>query len=130
MIKRFSVECVLFWMEVEVFRAVPAQAENERRETAIHIVARYIMADAQLKLDCLPAEVREQVESSVMGYDILTPSIFDEAQSIVLRYMENESWEDFLRSKDCAKLMDRLRRHDTIRQHLVSAGMVGTIPSV
>ena len=150
LVKRFSVENVLFWMEVELYRASASpgasfydthggsdaldrmyysEEANLRvdrgalQAEAKAIVERYIMADAHLVLAAVDDTTKVNLQRSVEA-GICTPDLFDRAQQLVYEHMQNECWDDFLNSRDCRRAMRKVKKQETIRSRLIGAGMI------
>ena len=154
LVKRFSVENVLFWMEVELFRAVSSgsimieggvekssdlldrrlyHSENASSSEiggtfiqmeARAIVKRYLIKDAHLELTQSVDESTRRRIERSVEAGICTSDLFDDAQNMVYEYLQRECWHDFLNSNDCRRAMRKVKRQETIRSRLIGAGMI------
>ena len=153
MVKRFSVENVLFWMEVELYRAnssptisfydnhggsdaldrmyhseeADLQLQRVDRDTmeaeARSIVKRYVIREAHLALTAVNDVTKMNIERRVDA-GIFSSDMFDDAQTMVYEYMKAECWDDFLQSTDCRRGMRKVEKQETIRSRLIVAGMI------
>ena len=152
LVKRFSVENVLFWMEIELYRVTAdgdAAFYNNRGQSdplnrmyqsedsdpnakvnrallqseARAIVERYLMPEAHLALMAVDDATKVHIQRSVEA-GICTADLFDTAQQMVYDYIKKECWEDFLNSSDCRRAMRKVKRQETIRSRLIGAGMM------
>ncbi len=115
-IKEFSVENLLFWLDVELFAAgISCDIEDnyfEERETAViharYIYLTYINSNAPLQVN-LSDDIRKDVTWPIDDEDNVERNMFDEAQVAVYqlmkghtftRFEESTEWEECVRRKE------------------------------
>jgi len=115
----FSVENLIFWLDVRAFKKI----ENNQTmlERAIEIYDKFFLKDSpfQLNLDDVVVapikktmkEAKEQMEASSISPDTLAliPTIFDEAQLFAFDLMATTSFFRFKKHQLCKELVSKLQ---------------------
>ncbi|CAG8652865.1 18216_t:CDS:2, partial [Racocetra persica] len=112
-IREFSVENLLFWLDIELFAAGTCDIEDnyfeEQQSTIIHakyIYLTYIGANAPLQVN-LSDEIRKDITWPLDDDCIVERNMFDEAQEAVYQLMKGHSFARFELSpewKECEKI--------------------------
>ncbi|CAI2178559.1 20279_t:CDS:2 [Funneliformis geosporum] len=111
-IKEFSVENLLFWLDVELFVAGVTDIEDnyfEEQQTAVihakYIYLTYISTNSPLQVN-LSDEIRGDITWPIDDDDIVERNMFDEAQVAIYQLMKGHTFirfEDSFEWEECAR---------------------------
>ncbi|RGB36296.1 hypothetical protein C1646_697504 [Rhizophagus diaphanus] len=112
-IKEYSVENLLFWLDVELFAAgnscdIEDNYFEEQQTAAIHaryIYYTYIYSDAPLQVN-ISDEIRRDINWPIDDDDVVERNMFDEAQEAVYQLMKGYTFigfEDSPEWQECAR---------------------------
>ncbi|RKP04486.1 RGS domain-containing protein, partial [Thamnocephalis sphaerospora] len=114
--RELTLESLLFYLEVQVFREMILMAPDEPPRSSVdlghyarYIYDTYVDVDAPLQIN-LSEEVREEVAAT----DRYWAGMFDEAQDMVRALMKRHSYVRFEASDGYARLQ-RMRQQDPAR---------------
>ncbi|CAG8503271.1 3342_t:CDS:2, partial [Cetraspora pellucida] len=121
-IREFSVENLLFWLDIELFAAGTCEIEDnyfEDQQSAIihakYIYLTYIGSNAPLQVN-LSDEIRKDITWPLDDDCIVERNMFDEAQEAVYQLMKGHSFTRFESSpewKECEKIkMDDSKEYE------------------
>jgi len=120
LIKECTVENLLLWVEIEIFK------DNSTVRHAQRIFNKYLNDDPVLEVTTVSDELKKMVFDRITntGKLVEVSHIFDEVQKEIFEYMKRESYPRFLPSAESRMLLDILDHEEFLRQSLKDSGMM------
>jgi hypothetical protein len=109
-----SVHCqenIMFWLDVEDYKRSPASAYFVKQ--ASKIFNKYVRAGAKQEVN-IPSDARAEVEA---GLATAPPSLFNRAQLIIFKLMQNDLYPRFLKSPYLAEVLTEFKAQGGEKRH-------------
>jgi len=120
LIKECTVENLLLWVEIEIFK------DNSTKRHALRIFNKFLKDEPELEITTVSDELKNQVFNRIKNtsYQDDLSLIFEEVQKEIFAYMKRESYPRFLASTQSRILMDILDSEEFLSQSLQDSGMM------
>jgi len=120
LIKECTVENLLLWVEIEIFK------DNSTVRHAQRIFNKYLNDDPVLEVTTVSDKLKKLVFDRITNTDELVEvsHIFDEVQKEIFEYMKRESYPRFLPSTESRMLLDILDHEEFLCQSLKDSGLM------
>jgi len=120
LIKECTVENLLLWVEIEIFK------DNSTVRHAQRIFNKYLNDDPVLEVTTVSDELKKMVFDRITntGKLVEVSHIFDEVQKEIFEYMKRESYPRFLPSAESRMLLDILDHEEFLCQSLKDSGLM------
>jgi len=120
LIKECTVENLLLWVEIEIFK------DNATKRRAFRIFKKFLKDESELEVTTVSDELKKQLFNRIKNSgdrDDLS-LIFEEVQEEIFTYMKRESYPRFLASAQSRLLVDILDNEEFLCQSLKDSGMI------
>eukprot|EP00743_Colponemidia_sp_Colp-15_P004384 GILK01004728.1.p1 GENE.GILK01004728.1~~GILK01004728.1.p1 ORF type:complete len:435 (+),score=25.82 GILK01004728.1:76-1305(+) len=121
LVNQFSVENLLFWVEVELFKDLTPLDPEVQVEKVQHILNSYFTPEAKLQLRGIPDEFKVQLLSKANAPH---RAMFNAVQQFVFDRMEQEVYPRFRESSVCQELKAELRSQENLYGRLLVSSML------
>jgi len=121
LIKECTVENLLLWTEIEIFK------DNSTLRHAQRIYNKFLKDEPELEVTTVSDDLKGLVYNRITRASRVIGDyscIFDEAQKEIFEYMKRESYPRFLASEQSRILMDLLDHEEYLRKSLIDSGMM------
>jgi len=122
LIQECTVENLLLWVEIELFKDNPIVRQGRR------IYNKFLSEESELEVstvsDNLKRKVRQRLSARSETIKGNIGDVFDEVQAEVFEYMKRESYPRFLASSQSMMLMEILDREEFLCQALKNSNML------
>ncbi|KAJ3182049.1 hypothetical protein HDU87_000389 [Geranomyces variabilis] len=114
--EEYTIENLLFWLDVEVFQSLPS---GQRQMYGQYIYLTYVSCFAPLQVN-IPAEIRNDIQWPMDPHHV-AETTFDEAQEQVYAMLKNHSFLRFEKSAKYKQYLDaRAQDHNSFMQSRIA----------
>lgn len=121
LIRECTVENLLLWVEIEIFK------DDSTLRHAQRIYNKFLKNEPELEVTTVSDDLKAQVYSRITRARRLISDcscIFDEVQKEIFEYMRRESYPRFLASPQSRMLMEILDHEELLCRSLIDSGMM------
>jgi len=123
LIRECTVENLLLWVEIEIFK------DNSTLRHAQRIYNKFLKDEPELEVTTVSDELKTQVYNRITRARSCSLTgdysrIFDEVQKEIFEYMRRESYPRFLASQQSRMLMEILDHEELLCHSLLESGMM------
>ncbi|KAJ3148173.1 Regulator of G-protein signaling 14 [Geranomyces michiganensis] len=114
--EEYTIENLLFWLDVEVFQSLPS---SQRQMYGQYIYLTYVSCSAPLQIN-IPAEIRNDIQWPLDPHHV-AETIFDEAQEQVYAMLKNHSFLRFEKGNKYKQYLEaRSSDHNSFMQSRIA----------
>lgn len=120
LIEECTVENLLLWVEIEIFK------DSKSLRHAKRIFNKFLREESELEVTIVSEELRTLVFNRLRSPHELSDCscMFDEVQKEIFEYMKRESYPRFLTSSQSMMLIEVLDQEEFLCQSLIESGML------